>query len=49
MMIIDDKILVLGSHNYTQNAFTLNQEISVILSDVCELSPYINFFNHLFV
>jgi len=32
LMIIDDNIVILGSHNYSQNAFTLNQEISVILS-----------------
>lgn len=31
LMIIDDLTVVLGSHNYTQNAFTMNQEISVAL------------------
>jgi len=48
MMIIDGEILILGSHNYTQNAFTLNQEVSCILQNACDLAPYQNYFNHLF-
>jgi phosphatidylserine/phosphatidylglycerophosphate/cardiolipin synthase-like enzyme len=31
MILIDDEILVIGSHNYTQSAFTMNLEISVIV------------------
>jgi len=31
LMIIDDDIAVIGSHNYTQNAFTMNYEVSVII------------------
>jgi len=30
LMIIDSKIVVLGSHNYTMNAFTINHEVSII-------------------
>jgi len=30
MMIIDGEILVIGSHNYTQSAFTMNHEVSLI-------------------
>lgn len=33
LMIIDDEIAILGSHNYTMNAFTTNYEISVIIQD----------------
>jgi len=33
LMIIDGKTAILGSHNYTMNAFTINHEISVILQD----------------
>lgn len=33
LMIIDNKIAILGSHNYTMNAFTINHEVSVILKD----------------
>jgi len=31
LMIIDNKVAILGSHNYTMNAFTINLEISVII------------------
>jgi len=34
MMLIDSDILVIGSHNYTQNAFTMNFEVSVIIPDL---------------
>ncbi len=48
LMIIDDKIAILGSHNYTMNAFNINYEVSVILYDleiVKELKGYFtNFF-----
>ena len=33
LMIIDSKIVVLGSHNYTMNAFTINHEVSVKIED----------------
>jgi len=33
LMIIDDKIVVVGSHNYTYNAFETNFETSVIIDD----------------
>ncbi len=48
MMILDDKILILGSHNYTQSAFTMNQEVSIILQEGGDLSPYLKFFDSLF-
>ena len=31
LMIIDNEVAILGSHNYTMNAFTINLEVSVII------------------
>jgi phosphatidylserine/phosphatidylglycerophosphate/cardiolipin synthase-like enzyme len=47
MMIIDEKVLVVGSHNYTQAAFTTNHEISSIIFDDEQIGEYIKFFNNL--
>lgn len=47
MLIIDGKHLVIGSHNYTQNAFTSNFESSVILRDCENLDSFIEYFNSL--
>ena len=47
LMIIDDSVVVIGSHNYSHNAFSLNQEISVILSDVPNIEDFNIFFNSL--
>src|SRR4030042_7068000 len=33
IMIIDGKIAVVGSHNYTHSAFNYNHEVSVIIRD----------------
>jgi phosphatidylserine/phosphatidylglycerophosphate/cardiolipin synthase-like enzyme len=48
MMIIDGEIAVVGSHNYTQSAFTMNYEVSLLVydSDVCK--NLLEFFNNLF-
>jgi phosphatidylserine/phosphatidylglycerophosphate/cardiolipin synthase-like enzyme len=46
-MIIDDEIVVTGSHNYTQNAFQMNMELSVILTQPFDISEFSNFFNSL--
>lgn len=48
MVIFDDKHVVMGSHNYTQNAFTQNHEISVLLPDCSQAQDFIAFFNSLF-
>lgn len=32
MLLIDDTELVIGSHNYTRSAFTLNTELSIAVS-----------------
>ena len=49
MMIIDDEILVIGSHNYTQSAFTMNHEISAIIKGRQDLAGFLKFFNDLFL
>ena len=45
IILIDGEILVIGSHNFTQNAFTMNQEISVIISEVESLERIIKYFD----
>lgn len=47
MMIIDDEILILGSHNYTHSAFTRNQEASIIVIGREEIRPYRIYFKGL--
>jgi len=47
MMVLDSEIVVIGSHNYTQHAFTMNYELSVILRDEENISDFANFFNQL--
>lgn len=48
IMIIDDEVLIIGSHNYTQSAFTMNHEVSTIIKGREFLDDYIKFFNNLF-
>jgi phosphatidylserine/phosphatidylglycerophosphate/cardiolipin synthase-like enzyme len=47
LMIIDDLCVVIGSHNYTQNAFTMNHEVSVVFDDVETAKELITFFTSL--
>ena len=47
MMVIDKKILVLGSHNYSKAAFSRNQEASIIVYDVVGIKPYRDYFEGL--
>lgn len=47
MLIFDDKILVVGSHNLTKNAFELNHEISIVTDDVDGVARAIKFFTAL--
>lgn len=47
MMIIDQKIVVTGSHNYSKSAFNTNYELSVILSDNFDVFEFSNFFQTL--
>jgi phosphatidylserine/phosphatidylglycerophosphate/cardiolipin synthase-like enzyme len=48
MMLIDDDIVVLGSHNYTQHAFTKNFEASVLFQDAEAFQNLNTFFQNLY-
>lgn len=47
MILIDGKILVIGSHNFSQSAFSMNYELSVIIDEQQDLNIYDKFFNNL--
>lgn len=47
LMIIDKEIFVIGSHNYTQSAFQMNLELSVILENPDQKTNILNFFDNL--
>lgn len=47
LMIIDNKIAIIGSHNYSMGAFTTNYEISVITQDEEVVNRLKQFFNNL--
>ena len=48
LMIIDGEIVVTGSHNYTESAFQMNYELSVILDNLENVAGFSNFFQNLF-
>ena len=47
LMIIDNEIAILGSHNYTMNAFTINNEVSVIIRDKEAVERLKKYFNNM--
>lgn len=47
-LIIDSKILIIGSHNFTKNAFGSNIEASVVVDIPEGQTRFIDFFNNLF-
>jgi len=47
IMVIDGGIVVTGSHNYTESAFQMNLELSVIL-ELENAADFSNFFQNLF-
>lgn len=49
IMIFDGQILVIGSHNFTQAAFTTNHEISTIIYDDEQIKEYIKYFETLWL
>ena len=49
LIIIDDLNVVLGSHNFSQSAFTLNQEVSVYLPDFVDSPRLLTYFNSLWL
>lgn len=48
LMIIDNEITIIGSHNYTKNAFNINYEASVILRDEETARKFKEYFNPFF-
>ncbi len=48
IMIIDDRMVITGSHNYTQNAFQMNFELSAIFDDSEAVNSCITFFNNIY-
>ena len=47
LMIIDDSVSIMGSHNYSQAAFLMNFELSVIIKDKSTIEEFNLFFNNL--
>jgi phosphatidylserine/phosphatidylglycerophosphate/cardiolipin synthase-like enzyme len=47
LLIIDKKHVVIGSHNFTMNAFESNIETSLFVSDIETAKNYQQFFNNL--
>ncbi len=48
LMIIDNQIVIVGSHNYTKNAFNINFEASVILRDEETTKRFKDYFENFF-
>lgn len=44
MLIIDDRILILGSHNVSKGSFSKNQEASIVVEGPEAIRPYIDYF-----
>ena len=49
MMLIDEEIAIIGSHNYTKNAFNLNHEVSIIIRDTKSIEELKGYFNNLYI
>lgn len=49
MMIIDHSTLIIGSHNFTRNAFTSNVETSIIVEIPEDVTRLHEFFNNLYL
>ena len=47
LMIIDDQVVITGSHNFTQSAFQMNLELSVIIDEGVPNESFNLFFNNL--
>ena len=48
MMLIDGEIAIVGSHNYTESAFQINLELSVILDPCEKIAEFSDFFTNLY-
>ncbi len=49
LMLIDDEITILGSHNYTKTAFDINYEASIIVHDSEVALDFKYYFDNFFV
>jgi len=47
LTLIDNQIAILGSHNYTMNAFTINYEVSVIIREEAVVKRLNQYFENL--
>lgn len=45
MIILDQKTLVIGSHNFSKNAFEFNHEVSLLVEDEGVIARALNYFN----
>jgi phosphatidylserine/phosphatidylglycerophosphate/cardiolipin synthase-like enzyme len=48
LMLIDEKIAIIGSHNYTMNAFNINYEISAIIQEAAAVKKLNDYFQNFF-
>jgi phosphatidylserine/phosphatidylglycerophosphate/cardiolipin synthase-like enzyme len=48
LMIIDRRIIICGSHNYTQSAFSMNEEVSCAFSMSDDYNDFVQYFNRLY-
>lgn len=47
LLMIDGKTIIIGSHNYTQHAFTMNHEASIQVTMPTEQNDFIKYFQGL--
>ena len=47
LLLIDNKIAIIGSHNYTMNAFNINHEISILIDQPLFIERLKQYFNNL--
>ena len=48
LLMVDKKSIIIGSHNYTQHAFTSNHEASILVFLPNENNAFVEYFNNLF-
>ncbi len=49
LLIFDDKDIVIGSHNFSSSAFTMNMEASVFIPDFSGIPELLRFFDSLWL
>jgi phosphatidylserine/phosphatidylglycerophosphate/cardiolipin synthase-like enzyme len=49
VIIVDDSVAFVGSHNLTKSAFALNHEVSVVFDDPLAVARLISYFSGLWV